>query len=288
MIFSASISSSVNQRGRDFVRIPEHTFNKNKKWAVSWLMKETPGFHVTSSAIMGQDNDGNDATERPNIWISSHNPAKIRFRDQSGDYWQSTAGVVNRSASNHFVINYDGTDPSSAKMSFYENGGRLGNIISRSISSHTDSGSFNIEALGGGYRSTVNTHQYSGSLGQVMFFDHMLTTESIQNLNNNPEEGINPLTNIQYNSTYTINENEFKCTVNSNEFNFTNNVSVRRAHTKEDPQIASFATSSYFKPYVTTVGLYNDNNELLAVGKLGQPVRMSDETDTTFVIRWDS
>jgi len=41
-------------------------------------------------------------------------------------------------------------------------------------------------------------------------------------------------------------------------------------------------------PYVTTVGLYNDDNELLMVGKLGQPVRMSDETDTTFVIRYDT
>ena len=29
-------------------------------------------------------------------------------------------------------------------------------------------------------------------------------------------------------------------------------------------------------------------NELLVVGKLGQPVRMSDETDTTFIIRWDT
>ena len=121
-----------------------------------------------------------------------------------------------------------------------------------------------------------------------MIFDHLLTTESIQNLNNNPIEGIYPVTDIQYNSTVCIYENEYKCTVKSEEFNFTNNVSARRSKTKEDPVIANFATSSLFKPYVTTIGLYNEDNELLAVGKLGQPVRMSDETDTTFVVRWDS
>ena len=36
------------------------------------------------------------------------------------------------------------------------------------------------------------------------------------------------------------------------------------------------------------VGLYDDNHELLVVGKLGQPVRMSEETDTTFILRWDT
>ena len=51
--------------------------------------------------------------------------------------------------------------------------------------------------------------------------------------------------------------------------------------------IATFATGSLFKPFVTTIGLYNENRELLVVGKLGSPIRMSDETDTTFVLRWD-
>ena len=56
--------------------------------------------------------------------------------------------------------------------------------------------------------------------------------------------------------------------------------------TNEEP--ADFTTGSLFRPYVTTIGLYNEEGELLIVGKLGQPVRMSDETDTTFVIRYDN
>jgi hypothetical protein len=46
-------------------------------------------------------------------------------------------------------------------------------------------------------------------------------------------------------------------------------------------------TGSEFKPYVTDIGLYNEDNELLAHGKLGKPIRLSDDIETTFVVRFD-
>jgi len=51
--------------------------------------------------------------------------------------------------------------------------------------------------------------------------------------------------------------------------------------------ILPFTTGSYFQPYVTTIGLYDDNQELLAVGKLSQPYPLSRTTDTTFYINID-
>ena len=48
-----------------------------------------------------------------------------------------------------------------------------------------------------------------------------------------------------------------------------------------------FATGSYFQPYATTVGLYNDSNQLIGVGKLGQPIPKSRFTDMTFVVKFD-
>ena len=50
---------------------------------------------------------------------------------------------------------------------------------------------------------------------------------------------------------------------------------------------AGFVTHSFFKPYVTTIGLYNDNNELLVVGKLAKAVRLSDDFETNFIVRFD-
>jgi hypothetical protein len=48
-----------------------------------------------------------------------------------------------------------------------------------------------------------------------------------------------------------------------------------------------FVTGSDFAPYVTTIGLYNEKQELLAVGKLAQPVPTSRTTDMTFYINID-
>ncbi len=47
-------------------------------------------------------------------------------------------------------------------------------------------------------------------------------------------------------------------------------------------------TGSDFRPYTTTVGLYNETNELLVVGKLATPYPIPSNTDITFIIKWDS
>ena len=96
------------------------------------------------------------------------------------------------------------------------------------------------------------------------------------------------LNSLSYRNTHLITENEFQCTMNENEFEFTRNISARKNTRDGDENIAGFATGSNFKPYITTVGLYDENVNLLLVGKLAQPVRASSETDTTFVIRYDT
>ena len=93
---------------------------------------------------------------------------------------------------------------------------------------------------------------------------------------------------IQYKNSHLIFENEYHCTVDEDEYNHTLNPTARKLKDIDKGDLANFATGSNFKPYVTTVGLYNEGGELLVVGKLGQPIKMSDETDTTFVIRYDT
>ena len=57
------------------------------------------------------------------------------------------------------------------------------------------------------------------------------------------------------------------------------------------PELWAFSkrqiTSSYFEPYITTVGLYSEDFQLLAVGKLAQPLPTSATTDTTILINID-
>ena len=93
---------------------------------------------------------------------------------------------------------------------------------------------------------------------------------------------------IQFQGSHMIVENEYQCTIDEHEFNSTLNISARKIKSQDSYELANFTTSSFFKPYITTVGLYNEDNELLVVGKMGQPIRSSNETDTTIILRWDS
>ena len=93
---------------------------------------------------------------------------------------------------------------------------------------------------------------------------------------------------LKFQGSHLIYEHEYQCTLDEYEFTDTLNPSARKIRSHQSPDLADFATGSLFRPYITTVGLYNEDNELLIVGKLGQPIRTSDETDTTLIVRWDT
>ena len=84
----------------------------------------------------------------------------------------------------------------------------------------------------------------------------------------------------------TVYQNEVRCRVKENDFNYTQNPSATKAGTTGS--YIDAVTGSDFHPYVTTVGLYNDKDELLVVGKLSRPYPVPPNTDMTFIIRWDS
>jgi hypothetical protein len=91
---------------------------------------------------------------------------------------------------------------------------------------------------------------------------------------------------VQFESTVTIYESQYKCTLRQNEFNFSQNPTLISGSLNSGI-IYDFATGSYFTPYITTVGLYNNNYELIAVAKLSQPLPTSAVTDTTILVNLD-
>ena len=132
---------------------------------------------------------------------------------------------------------------------------------------------------------------------------------------------------IKFDSAQTIYEREYVCKVPENEFQHTTNRSLKVGQSgsvamapyawtssldektvfDEFPyDIVGYATSSYktefdigtdligeathsdFATYVTTIGLYNDKNELLAIGKTAKPIKNDKELAMTFVVRFDT
>lgn len=88
--------------------------------------------------------------------------------------------------------------------------------------------------------------------------------------------------------TQTIYETEVSCTIGGGEFNHSSNPTLQEYDPISDEFIfRPFVSSSDFKPYITTVGLYDDFGNLLVIGKLGQPIKTPNNTDTTFIVRFD-
>ena len=111
---------------------------------------------------------------------------------------------------------------------------------------------------------------------------------------------------ISFKNEHIIYENEVRCLVEESDFNLSFNPtllasgslyivtsgsqasgSVYTLTGSIDSTVKDFATGSTFYTYATTLGLYNDNDELLAVAKFGKPIMMSPDTDITFVVKYD-
>ena len=88
---------------------------------------------------------------------------------------------------------------------------------------------------------------------------------------------------IVFRNSYTLFEHQYRCKINQSQLSHTNNPS---AHT--DGVLNSNVDIDYFQPYITTVGLFNDAHELVAIGKLNKPVPKSKYNDMTFVVKFDA
>ncbi len=81
-----------------------------------------------------------------------------------------------------------------------------------------------------------------------------------------------------------IKSSHFFCRVESDQYNWSQNPTYFTA-----PE-AELTNSSFIqdpKAYITTVGLYNNNNELLAVAKLSQPLLKSRDREAVIKVRLD-
>jgi len=112
-------------------------------------------------------------------------------------------------------------------------------------------------------------------------FDEQLVSGSISG---SADSFRHRLQNLQFNNTTEINSTVYFCRASHNKFNYSNNPtylsssSIRvKNNNKDNPPIS----------YITTIGLYNSSNELLAVAKLSEPLRKDPTNELTLRVRLD-
>jgi len=92
--------------------------------------------------------------------------------------------------------------------------------------------------------------------------------------------------NINFQNEHIIYESEIRCIIKENEYNLSYNPTLVTNY--QTGSLKNYATSSDFYPYFTTIGLYNDNNELLMVSKIAKPIMISPNTDMCIIIKYDN
>lgn len=113
---------------------------------------------------------------------------------------------------------------------------------------------------------------------------------------------------LKYRSTLTIYENEVFLSVNENEFNISQNPSAYDGTNKiklktiqstiEPTKFGGFGdydysssvdtTGSYLAPFITTIGLYDNELNMVAVCKLPKPIKSLPDYPLNFIVRFDT
>jgi hypothetical protein len=89
--------------------------------------------------------------------------------------------------------------------------------------------------------------------------------------------------NISFNNTTELNSTIYFCRANNSEFNYSSNPTYLTASQIRVKNVASDNPVSY----ITTVGLYSQDNALLAVAKLSEPLKKTPANEYTLRVRLD-
>ena len=158
-----------------------------------------------------------------------------------------------------------------------------------------------------GYSNLVDT---TGSIWGNVFYDRGLVVVTRDVVSGS---GILSDFTLKFRSTKTIYENEILLSVLESEFNVSQNptavdydpdgtfgkIKLHSIQSNVNPNVFSGfgeydysssldTTGSYLAPYVTTIALYDDDLNMVAVAKLPQPIKSMPDYPLNFIVRFDT
>ena len=166
----------------------------------------------------------------------------------------------------------------------------------------------------GGWNPASTGSNLNGKLDELRIYNKALSSAEISYLGNRSETGSMLQTNIvgnvfskqgiavisspnyiygnilqtpytaSYKSTVTTNELNVVTKLDAGDFNMSLNPTLTADN---DITYRGFVSGSGFNPYITTIGLYDSYGQLLAIGKIAQPIRKRSDVDMNFLIRLD-
>ena len=93
----------------------------------------------------------------------------------------------------------------------------------------------------------------------------------------------NSLQTLSFNNTTELNSTIYFCRASHNEYNYSSNPT----YLNSSKLVVKNKSSDMPVSYITSVGLYSADNELLAVAKLSEPLKKTPTNELTLRVRLD-
>tara|TARA_R110000824_G_scaffold364100_1_gene552434 strand:+ start:3969 stop:5087 length:1119 start_codon:yes stop_codon:yes gene_type:complete len=201
---------------------------------------------------------------------SAHSGNRIKLQDLKA----SSAGDVGTAVGGEYGVLFDATggvgtlNTSSHGVVFYQAG-----IVVLSASA------FNSSMVDFASGAATMTGATAGT-GPARSVDMTLKSSSISGTCDAVRHRIY---NISYNNSTEINSTIYFCRMPVNKFNY----SANPTYTSASKLVVKNVATDIPVTYVTTIGLYSANNELLATAKLSEPLRKDPTNEITLRVRLD-
>ena len=131
-----------------------------------------------------------------------------------------------------------------------------------------------------------NTAGYLGThpLGTAVTYNNAHSMVTGSSITGSADAFRNRLYNISFNNTIDINSTVYFCRLNHGEFNYSSN----RTYLSESKIVVKDLPPELPRSFITTVGLYSADNELLAVAKTSQALEKSPKNEIVIQVRLDT
>jgi len=309
-LFDMTIGQTLNSPGSS-----SNTFNKKKVNVYNQMAQVLVGYDPTGS-ILQFDPDGNPATvseKYTSMFFLNFSRLLVKDEIKKGSFnltlgintasttpFAATCLISDASGTTNYLLNSPAgeygilyaTNFSSASAGhtldvsksvgfvFYQAGIAA---LSTAIFAQTSSNSPNTSMSGNLYGQIRAGHQVamrgtgSNSYSNVeLLFENGTIEDACAALRNR-------IGNITFNNTTELNSTIHFCRINNNEFNYSSNPTYLSASQIRIKDKSTDAPISY----ITTVGLYSPDNELLAVAKLSEPIKKDPTQELILRVRLD-
>ena len=296
--YDSDATNTGVQTGTAGDRVEEALFlNFKRLFARDEIRKETFAMRLYQTGALSRYDAGSGASNKgayANLAITSTSGSAIYADVGSSNtqlkYFGGDVGLIKNTSNTNDTVGLIWYDHGIAVLDM----GKVfkhNQVMSGTVNAMAIAGTQVGDGSGGGYNGTgVGVHPAGFMIMSGAFIPNLMVSGSIDNIINHlatTRFQSGSLTAATFQNVTNINSTLIFCRASADEFNYSSNPTFRDASGNIVVIDAGDDTGQRSFSFITTVGLYNSNNDLLAVAKLSRPIEKNDEKDLTIRVRLD-